>query len=63
MIDSKEKLRVHLKTFKYKNLVRGVDKFALYPLFCQYYKKHQERFDLPKMDVLEMATIILIEED
>lgn len=63
MIDSKEKLRIHLKTFKYKNLVRGVNKFALYPLFCQYYETHQDRYTMPKIDVLEMASIILIEED
>jgi hypothetical protein len=62
-IDTVEKLRVHLKIMKKQMLRQGADKFQLYPMFCLYYDKNKEKYSLPKIQVLDLACEILIEED
>ncbi|BCT30317.1 hypothetical protein BVAD3_39910 (plasmid) [Bacillus velezensis] len=62
MIDSVDKLKVHLKILKKKLLHEGADKLELYPMFCLYYDKNKERYQLPKVQVLDVACEILIEE-
>lgn len=63
MIDSVEKLRVHLRLFKKQALRAGSDSFQLYPTFCIYFDKNKEKYILNKAQVLDMACEILIEED
>lgn len=63
MIDTVEKMKVHLKILKKKLLKEGCDKFQLYPMFCLYYDKNKEKYSLPKMQILDLACEILIEED
>lgn len=63
MIDTEKRLEVHLKIFKKRLLKEGVDKFQLYPVFCMYYEKNKEKYQLPKWDILNKACEILVEED
>lgn len=60
-IDTVEKLRANLKILKMKLLKAGCDKMQLYPMFCVYYDKNKERYQLPKEQVFDLACEILIE--
>lgn len=62
-IDTTEKLKAHLKIFKFKLLKEGCSKMQLYPMFCLYYDKNKESYLFPKWDVFDQACEILIEED
>lgn len=63
MIDTVEKLRVHLKLFKKQALRVGSDSLQLYPMFCIYYDNNKEKYNLNKAQVLDLACEVLIEED
>ena len=63
MIDTPKKLEVHLKIMKKKLFEAGCNQYQLYPVFCLYYEKNKEKYQLSKWDVLNMACEILIEEE
>ncbi|GEM_PF-4281631 len=60
-IDSLERLSRHLKLFRMKLKKEGHNEMQLYPMFCVYYDKNKEKFQLSKEQVLESACEILIE--
>lgn len=62
MIDTFEKLKVHLKLFKSQALKAGATQFQLYPMFCIYFDKNKHKYSLNKVEILDLACEILIEE-
>ena len=62
-IDTEAKLRVHMKLLKNRLLREGCDKLQVYPIFCSYYDKNKEKYQLPKEQVLNMACEVFVETD
>jgi hypothetical protein len=59
-IDTIDKLKAHLKLLRIKLLREGYNELQLYPMFCLYYDKNKERYQLPKEQILDNACEILI---
>lgn len=58
-INNEEKLRMFMKILKGKALDHGYKENELYPKFLLTYEQDQDRFDLPRQIVLDIALEIL----
>lgn len=63
MIDNELKLTIHLKAIKRRFIERGCNMYEFYPLFCIYYDRNKEDYNLPKQIILDKALDIFLEPE